>query len=102
MIQQGRVGQGMAAGLATARTQEQMAAQDSLARALSARDQLNQSAYSGLLGAQLGLSEGQLRAQLGNQNYAAAIAGQPTGLQRGLGAISGIASGFGLIGGGKK
>lgn len=95
MIQQGRVGQGMAAGLSTARTQEQMAAQDSLARALSARDQLNQGAYQHLLNAQLGLSEGQLRAGQGNQQYSMGMANVPTGAQKGLAAVGGFLGGVG-------
>jgi hypothetical protein len=72
--QQGKIGQGMAAGLATARTQEQQGAQDSLARALTARDQMNQTGYLNVLQQQLGLSDEQLRALMGNQQYAAQMA----------------------------
>lgn len=74
MIQQGRIGQGMAAGLAQARTAEQMAAQQALTGALGARDQLNQNAYLNVLAQQLGLSMGQLNALQGNQQYALGMA----------------------------
>lgn len=66
MIERGRVGQGMQAGVATARTQEQLGAQGALAGALSSRDQLNQGAYLDILAAQLGLSRSQLEALTGN------------------------------------
>lgn len=66
MIQRGRVGQGMAQGVAMARTNEQMQASQALAGALGSRDQLNTSAYLDILGAQLGLSRAQLEALTGN------------------------------------
>ncbi len=66
LIQRGRVGQGMAQGVAMARTNEQMQASQALAGALGARDQLNNSAYLDILGAQLGLSRAQLEALTGN------------------------------------
>jgi hypothetical protein len=69
MIQQGRIGQGQAAGLALAGTQEQQAAQQGLTSALGTRDQLNQSAYLNILGQQLGLSMGQLKALNGDQQF---------------------------------
>lgn len=62
MMEQGRVGQGMAQGLATARTQEQLGAQGALGNALGQRDQLNQTAYLNILQQQLGLSSQQLKA----------------------------------------
>lgn len=76
LIQQGRVGQGQAAGYAQAQVQEQQAAQSALQGALGSRDQLNQQAYLNILAAQLGLSEGQLRALMSNQNYNLGIKGQ--------------------------
>jgi hypothetical protein len=84
MMQQGRVGQGMAQGLAQARTGEMLAGQQSLAQALSQRDQINSGAFQNILGAQLGLSEQQLRAQMANQQYHASIMGQPTEGQKWL------------------
>lgn len=69
MMEQGRVGQGMAQGLASARTQEQLGAQSALGQALGARDQLNQNAYLDVLRNQLGLSNGQLRAAELNQGW---------------------------------
>lgn len=66
LIQQGRVGQGMAAGVATARTEEQMGATQALTQALGTRDQLNQGAYLDILAQQLGLSRAQLEALTGN------------------------------------
>jgi hypothetical protein len=94
MLQQQRSGQGMAQGLATARTQEQLGAQGALGQALQGRDSINQNAYLQVLAAQLGLSEGQLRAMLGNQQYALGMSSQPTGLQRGMGMLAGIAGGI--------
>lgn len=69
MLQAGRVGQGQAAGLATAGIQEQQAAQTTLGQTLNARDGLNQNAYLNILGQQLGLSMGQLRALNGDQQF---------------------------------
>lgn len=69
MLQQARIGQGMAAGVTQARTQEMMGAQSNLAQALGARDQINQSSYLNILAQQLGLNEQQLRAMLANQQY---------------------------------
>lgn len=66
MIQQGRLGQGMAAGVAQARTAEQMQASQALTQALGTRDQINSGAYLDVLGAQLGLSRAQLEALTGN------------------------------------
>lgn len=70
MIQQGRVGQGLASGLAQAGTQERMAASQALTQALSSRDQINSNAYLDILGAQLGLSRAQLEALTGNADRA--------------------------------
>lgn len=75
LIQQGRVGQGMASGLAQADIQERQAAQSALQNALGSRDQLNQQAYLNILAAQLGLSEGQLRALMSNQQYNLGVRG---------------------------
>lgn len=69
VMQQQRVGQGMAEGYAQARNQEMVSSQAALAQTLGARDQLNQNAYLNLLAQQLGLSEGQLRAGIANQQY---------------------------------
>lgn len=66
LIQQGRVGQGLAAGSALARGQEMQGAQTALTQALGTRDQLNQGAYLDILAAQLGLSRAQLEALSGN------------------------------------
>lgn len=68
MIQQGRVGQGMAAGVAQARTNEQMQANNALIQALGSRDQLNQNAYLDMLAAKLGLSRAELEALSGNKD----------------------------------
>ena len=69
MLQQARVGQGMAQGVTQARTQEMLGAQGNLAQALGARDQINQQSYLNVLAQQLGLNEQQLRAMLANQQY---------------------------------
>jgi hypothetical protein len=98
VIQQGRVGQGMASGLASARTQEQMAAQQALAGTLGARDSLNQGAYMGVLGHQLGLSGQQLGALQGDRQYALAQQQMPSGLEKVLGIASGIATGAAGLG----
>lgn len=101
MIQQGRTGQGMAAGLATARTQEQLGAQGALTQALGARDQLNQGAYLNVLAQQLGLSEAQLRAMMGNQQYAVGMASAPQKLTKGeriASFLGQVASGVGKAG----
>jgi hypothetical protein len=97
MMQQGRVGQGMAAGVAQARTQEQLGAQSALAQALGQRDQLNQNAYLDVLGKQLGLSEAELRAMIANQQYKVGMAGQPTNGQKWVGALSGGLGGLGKL-----
>lgn len=97
MIQQGRTGQGMAAGVATARTQEQLGAQSALAGALSSRDQLNQNAYLDILGKQLGLSEQQLKAIIANQQFKVGMQNSPTNFQKNMGAISGLAAGLGAL-----
>lgn len=70
LIQQARVGQGQAAGLALAGTQERQAAMQGLTGALGARDQLNQSAYQNLLGNQTQLSTAQLGALTSDQQAA--------------------------------
>lgn len=69
VLQQGRVGQGLAQGYASARNQEMVGAQSALAGALSQRDQLNQNAYLDILAKQLGLSRDQLAALQGNQQF---------------------------------
>lgn len=67
MIQMGRVGQGQAAGLATAGTQEQQSAQEGLSKALSSRDMINSGAYQNILGQMLGLNNNEINARLGKQ-----------------------------------
>ncbi len=94
MMQQGRIGQGMAAGYAQARAGEMQGAQSALSQALSSRDGINSGAYMGVLGAQLGLSEAQLRAQLGNQSYDAAKSAQPSDAERYMGMLSGGSAGI--------
>jgi hypothetical protein len=69
MIQQGRVGQGQAAGLALAGTQERAAAQQGLTEALGTRDKINTTAYTSLLQQQLGLSDEELKALMGNAGF---------------------------------
>lgn len=98
MIQRGRVGQGMAAGVATARTQEQMAATSALSQALSSRDQINSNAYLDLLAAQLGLSRAQLDALTGNADRAAnkKIADRQAKAAK-WSAIGGLAGGLGSL-----
>lgn len=97
MMQQSRIGQGMAAGAATARTQEQMGAQNALAQALGSRDQLNQNSYLDILGKQLGLSEAQLRGIIANQQYKVGMQNAPTNFQKNMGALSGLAGGLGAL-----
>lgn len=97
LIQRGRTGQGMAQGLAQARTQEQLGAQSALAQALGARDQMNQNAYLQVLGAQLGLSEAQLRALIANQQYGVGMQNAPTDLQKWLGTLGGVAAGAAML-----
>lgn len=67
MIQMGKVGQGQAAGLAQAGTMEQQGAQESLTKALGARDQLNQNAVLDVLGKKLGLNKDQYNAVMNRQ-----------------------------------
>lgn len=69
MIQEGRIGQGQAAGAALAGTQEQMAAQSGLQDAMGTRDKINSLAYQQLLGQQLGLSAEQMKALGMNAGY---------------------------------
>lgn len=69
MQQQANVGQGQAAGLALAGTQEQQADQQALSSALSNRDQLNQNAYTNLLNQQMGLSVNQGNMLRGDQSF---------------------------------
>lgn len=102
LIQQGRVGQGLAKGYADARNQEMIGAQSALASALSQRDQLNQGAYLDLLAAQLGLSRDQLAALQGNQQYDAqkrAADAQKSAAK--WNAIGGALGGLGSIAGNK-
>lgn len=70
LIQQGRMGQGLAAGYAQAQMAEQAQNSGLLNQALTGRDQLNQNAYLQILQQQLGLSQQQLRALLGDQQFA--------------------------------
>jgi len=70
LIQQARIGQGQAQGLALAGTQERQAAMQGLTGALGARDQLNQTAYQGLLNNQTQLSTAQLGALTADQQAA--------------------------------
>ncbi len=100
MIQQNRVGQGMASGLVSARNQEMIGAQGALTQALGQRDQLNQNAYLKILGAQLGLSEQQLQALLGNQRLVTEAAKQPTTLQNYMNFASNFTGGIGKMTGG--
>ena len=65
-IQRQRVGQGMASGLAEARTGEMLAGQNALSQALAQRDTLNQNAYLDVLGKQLGMSRDQLQGLIEN------------------------------------
>lgn len=102
LMQQGRIGQGMAQGLASARTGEMLAGQQALTGALSQRDQINSGAYQNILGQQLGLSEQQLRAQQANQQYQLGLLGTPTVAQKWLGAASQVAAGIGQITGSDK
>lgn len=97
MIQQGRVGQGLAAGLATARTQEQMGAQSALAGALGQRDTLNQNAYLDVLAKQLGMSRAEMEALAGNRDArnAKAIADKQASAAK----YNAIAGGLGAVGG---
>lgn len=89
---QGRMNQGLAAGMAEARTKERLGAQGALAGVLGGAAQAdqgyqglaatqqrsNQQAFLDLLAKQLGLSEGQMRGQLGQPLNA----GGPTNLER--------------------
>jgi hypothetical protein len=69
LLQTGQVNQGMAQGYSAARNQEMMGATGQLSQALGSRDQLNQNAYTNILAQQLGLSQGQLKAGMANQQY---------------------------------
>jgi hypothetical protein len=69
-LQAGHINQGMAQGYAGARNQEMLGAQNQLSSALGTRDAMNQNAYMGILGKQLGLSQDQLKANMSNQQYA--------------------------------
>jgi hypothetical protein len=84
----------MASGYASARNQEMLGSRSALAQALGQRDSINSNSYLQLLGAQLGLSESQLKAMLGNQNYASTLSGQPNQFQKLFGMASGVASGI--------
>lgn len=98
LIQQGRVGQGMAQGYASARNQEMMGAQSALTQALSQRDQLNQNAYLDILARQLGLSKDQLVALQGNQQDASNRRAQDKAASAAKwNAIGGAAGGLGSI-----
>lgn len=103
LIQQGRIGQGQAAGLALAGTQEQQAAQQGLTGAIGARDQLNQGAYMGLQQQLAGMNMGQLNALQSNQNYNTANkqidAQQQAAKMEALASI--LAAGGKIAGGGK-
>lgn len=101
MLQTGRMGQGMAQGLATARTQEMQGATDQLGQVLGTRDQLNQNAYTNLLAQQLGLSEMQLKAGMANQQYDLGIRGVLAGEQGAkYAALAGLLGGMGRMAGG--
>lgn len=67
ILQAGRINQGMAQGYGSMALQEQQANEGALAQALGARDNINSSAFQGILGQQLALSRGQLAATQGNQ-----------------------------------
>lgn len=100
MIQQGRLGQGMAAGVAEARTREQLGAQSALGQALGQRDQLNQNAYLDILGKQLGLSKDQLAALLANQQSRdARYAADKQASAAKWSALGGALGGLGMLGG---
>lgn len=101
MLQQGKLGQGQAAGYAQARTGEMMASQQALGNALNQRDQLNQSAYLNILGQQLGLSQSQLKALMGDQSFAQGMAGidQQRDAAK-LQALSGMLAALGKVGAG--
>ncbi len=101
MLQQQRVGQGMAQGYGSARNEEMIGAQGALTQALGARDQLNQGAYLNILAQQLGLSEAQLKAGMANQQFA--LGQQGTEAERSAAkwnAIAGILGGIGKMAGG--
>lgn len=88
-IQQGQVGQGMAAGVAQARTNEMMQSQNALTGALGQRDQLNQHAYLEILAQKMGLSKDQMAALMANtQQQTNGMAGQMQGASGLLGAVA--------------
>ena len=99
MLEQGRVGQGMAQGYASARNQEMVGAQQVLSGALQSRDQLNQGAYLNILAQQLGLNDAQLRAGIANQQYSLGNAKNENDLTAAKwAAISGLLAGAGKMG----
>lgn len=104
MLQQQRVGQGLAGGYAQARNQEMLGAQNALSGALGARDQLNQGAYLNILAQQLGLNQQQLQAAMANQQFALGSMKNENDLTAAKwGAISGILGGVGsMVGGGRR
>lgn len=98
LLQTGKIGQGMAQGLATARTQEMQGATDQLGQVMGTRDQLNQNAYTNLLAQQLGLSEMQLRAGMANQQYDLGIRGVLANEQGAkYAALAGLLGGIGKV-----
>jgi hypothetical protein len=97
LIQRGRVGQGMAQGVAMARTNEQMQASQALTSALGTRDQINSGAYLDILGAQLGLSRAQLEALTGNADRKSRDADSKR--QASAAKFNAVAGGLGGLGG---
>lgn len=100
ILQQGHIQQGLAQGYGRARNEEMMGATGQLAGALGARDQINSNAYTNLLAQQLGLSQGQLKAGMANQQYGLGMAGidQQADAAK-LQALAGFLAGLAKIGG---
>jgi hypothetical protein len=102
ILQAGRINQGMAQGYGAMALQEQQSNQAVLAQALAARDNINSSAYQGILGQQLGLSRGQMGADQGNQQVVLQqqqLQNQEDAAQ--MAALSQLAAGLGKVYGAK-
>jgi len=84
----GRQGAGLAGQQAIAGIQERQAAQNALAKLLLAQRQQELNATQGARGQSLGAF---------GTRYTGAL-GQPTGIEKGLGAVSSLGQGFGLLG----
>lgn len=105
MVQQAKVGQGMAGGSATAMMEEQASNRQQLGGALAGagqaqwqRDQANQQAWQQMLQQQFGLDQNQFQAILQREQMRQQQSMQPSSLERGLGVASQIGQFAGTMG----